>query len=100
MAIVVEEEKKNSSHVFAVAGWIVFLILIAVAGYYLFLAPPVAVSGQAAGALSSIAPLAQSPVQPQAVEKSAVLASLHSSAATPTSTGPAPVGRSNPFLAP
>lgn len=99
MAIVVEQEKKNS-HIFSIAGWLVFLVAAAAAVYYLFFAPAPSVTLPASGGLSTIAPLTQSPVQPQDVENSAALQALHSTVPAPTSTGPVSVGRSNPFIAP
>jgi hypothetical protein len=99
MAIVVEEER-TKSHVFAIAGWLVFLIMLAAAGYYLFFASPSTTSVPPSGGLGSIAPLAASPVQPQSVEQNPTLTALHTTIVAPTSTGPAAVGRSNPFLVP
>lgn len=100
MAIIVEEEKKQRSHVFGLAGWLAFLAVIAAAVYYLFFATPPSVTLTAAGSLSSIATLTQSAVQPQDVENSAALQALHTTVAVPTSTGPAAVSRTNPFIAP
>ena len=99
MAIVVEEDRKQS-HIFAIAGWFVIFIMIAATAYYLFFAPPTVTPATPSGGLGSIAPLASSPVQPQSVEQNAALTALHTTIAAPTSTGPAAVGRSNPFLAP
>lgn len=99
MAIVVEEEKKNS-HVFGIVGWLVFLVALGASAYYVFFAPAPAVTLPLSGGLNSIAPLAQSPVQPQTVEANPVLTSLSTTIAAPTSSGPVAVKRTNPFLAP
>jgi capsule polysaccharide export protein KpsE/RkpR len=100
MAIIVEEEKKKS-HIFSLVGWLTFLVIAAVAVYYIFFASPqtVTLSSSASG-LSAIAPLTQSAVQPQTVENSAALQALKTTIATPTSTGPVSVTRQNPFIAP
>lgn len=100
MAIVVEGEEKKQSHMFAIAGWFVFLAVAAAGAYFVFFAPVVAEPIPASGGLSGIAPLAQSPVQPQNVENSSALTSLHTTIPAPTSTQPAAVGRTNPFIAP
>jgi hypothetical protein len=100
MAIIVEEEKKGSRHMFSLVGWVVFLLIAAAAVYYIFFASAPAVVLPSTGSLSAIAPLTQSAVQPQDVENSAALQALHTTVAVPTSTGPASVTRPNPFLAP
>ena len=100
MAIVVEGEQKRDSHVFAIAGWFVFLAAAATGAYFVFFAPATAQPIPGSGGLSTIAPLAQSPVQPQSVENSSALAALHTTIPSPTSTAPASVGRTNPFIAP
>lgn len=99
MAIVVEEEQRKS-HMFAVAGWLVFLAIIGTAVYYIFFAPPPESPVQAASGLNAIATLTQSPVQPKTIENSSALSSLHSNIAAPATTTPASVGRPNPFIAP
>jgi hypothetical protein len=99
MAIIVEQEKKNT-HIFSLVGWIVFLVVAAASVYYIFFAPAPAVVPSAAGNLSAIAPLTQSKIQPQDVENNATLKALHTTVAVPTSTGPASVTRQNPFIAP
>lgn len=99
MAIVVEEEKKNS-HVFGVVGWLVFIVALAAAAYFVFLAPVPEAPLPISGGLNSIAPLASSPIQPQTVESNPVLTSLSTTITAPTSTGPVAVKRSNPFVAP
>jgi predicted transcriptional regulator len=99
MAIIIEEEKKKS-HIFTVAGWLAFLAVAAVAVYYIFFSSPQAALLPSSGGLSAIAPLTQSAVQPQSVENSAALQALHTTITAPTSTGPTPKMRPNPFLAP
>ncbi len=99
MAIVVEEEKRQS-HIFSIVGWLAFLAVAAAGVYYIFFAAPESVTLPASGGLSVLAPLTQSAVQPQDVENSAALQALHTTIVSPTSTGPTSVGRQNPFLAP
>lgn len=81
-------------------GWLVFLVVLAAAIYFMFFAPAPDVTLPAAGGLSAVAPLVQSPVQPQTVEADPVLAGLHTTVPAPTSTGPAALVRPNPFLVP
>ena len=100
MAIIVEEEKKTTSHIFSIAGWLAVLVIAAAAVYYIFFAAPQPVTLSSAGGLSVIAPLTQSAIQPQDVEGSSALQALHTTITAPTSTGPVSVKRSNPFLAP
>ena len=99
MAIIVEEEKKQS-HVFTVAGWLSFLAIAAAAVYYIFFSSSQAALLPSSGGLSAIAPLTQSVVQPQDVENNATLKAFHTTITAPTSTGPASTTRPNPFLAP
>jgi len=101
MAIIVDEEKKPT-HIFAIASWLGFLIVVSVAVYYIFFATPEAAVLPTAGNLNSIAPLTTSAVQPQDIINSpAFQAILHGTTIQPPSaTGPAQKGRSNPFLSP
>jgi hypothetical protein len=101
MAIIVDEEKKPT-HIFAILAWLGFLIVASIAIYYIFFAVPQAAVLPTTGSLSAIAPLASSTIQPQDVINSAAFqAILHGTTIQPPSpTGPASVGRPNPFLSP
>ena len=101
MAIIVDEERKPT-HIFAIASWVGFLVVVSVAVYYIFFAAPEAAVLPTTGSLSVIAPLTNSAVQPQDIINSAAFQSiLHGTTIQPPSaTGPALKGRSNPFLSP
>jgi predicted permease len=99
MAIVIEEEKK-SSNALAFLGWIVVIAVIIAAIYYIFFVePPTAVIAPT-GTLQNIGSLPATEVNPQDVINSDEFQALQQYIAEPTSTGPAPVGRPNPFVAP
>jgi hypothetical protein len=99
MAIVIEEEKKSSSAL-AFLGWIVVLAIIAVAIYYVFFALPPSAIILPTGTLESVGSLPATAVNPQDVVNNEEFRALQQYVAEPTSTGPVPVGRQNPFIAP
>lgn len=101
MAIVVDEEKKPT-HIFAILSWLGFLVVVAVAVYYIFFAAPQATILPATGGLNTIAPLANSAVQPQTVIASPAFQAIlkGTTIQPPSPTGPATKGRPNPFLSP
>jgi hypothetical protein len=101
MAIIVDEEKKPT-HIFAILGWLGFLVVATVAVYYIFFAAPQAAVLPTTGSLSALAPLASSTIQPQdVINEPAFQAILKGTTIQPPSpTGPASVKRANPFLSP
>lgn len=99
MAIIVEEGKKKTN-ILGVAAWLVFLVIIGAAVYYIFFAQPQLVAIPATGPLDAIAPIASSSLDAQSLTGSASFQALQSTVTLPTSTGPAAVGRPNPFIAP
>lgn len=99
MAIVIEEDK-GTSHSPAILGWVVIIGVLVAAGYYLFLAPPPTVDITPPSNYATIAPIAQINFDPSRLVNSPAFQALTSSIAEPTSTGPAGVGRQNPFVAP
>ncbi len=98
MAIVVEEEKSraNPGRLF---GWLGVIVILAVAVYYiLFAAPELVVIPPPAG-FATIAPISSASLHPEDVLNSPTFRALSQpSFSLPTSTGPAGVGRPNPFL--
>jgi hypothetical protein len=99
MAIIVEEgEKKNN--IFGIIGWLVFLGIAGAAAYYVFFAKPELVIIPSSGSLSSIAPITQLALHPDAVIQNPTFQTLNSSIPLPTPQGPTPVGRTDPFIAP
>lgn len=99
MAIIVDEGEKKTN-LFGIIGWVVFLGIAAAALYYVFFAQPQLVVIPATGSLGTIAPITQNAVQPNTVIQSPSFQALTSTIPLPTPQGPAPVGRTNPFIAP
>lgn len=101
MAIVVEGEKKPQTPIFSIVGWLAILAIAAAAVYYIFFAQPEFVVLVPTGGLSAIAPLTQqSSTLSQTAANEAALNTLHTTVPSPIPTGPAAVGRTNPFIAP
>ena len=99
MAIVIEEEKKSSSAL-AFFGWIVVLAIIVAAIYYIFFVLPPSAIILPTGTLQSVGSLPATAVSPQDVVNNDEFQVLQQYVAEPTSTGPVPLGRQNPFIAP
>lgn len=101
MAIIVEEDKQRISRgVPALFGWLIIAAIVAVGAYYLFFAAPPAVVVVPPENFAAITPLASINLNPSSVLNSAGFQALKPYVTEPTSTGPAPVGRTNPFLVP
>jgi hypothetical protein len=99
MAIIVEEnERKNN--IFGIVEWLVFLLIAGIAIYYVFFAQPELVTIPATGNLGEIAPITQIVLHPETVVQGAAFQALTSTIPLPTPSGPATVGRTNPFIAP
>ena len=99
MAIVIEEEKK-SSNILAFLGWIVVLAIIVAAVYYIFFVEPPSAVILPTGTLQSVGSLPIASVNPQDVVSNDEFRALKQYVSEPTSTGPVPVGRQDPFIAP
>lgn len=99
MAIIVETEKKNSN-ILAFFGWLVILAIIVAAIYYIFFATPPSEAILPSGALQGVEALPVATVNPQNLLNDQGFRSLEQYVGEPTSTGPVPVGRQNPFIAP
>jgi len=99
MAILVEEEKKSSG-VLALLGWLVVIGIIFASVYYVFFVVPPSAVILPTGNLKNISSVSQLNVNPQDVLGSGEFQSLKQYVAPPVATGPAAVGRPNPFLAP
>jgi hypothetical protein len=99
MAIIIEEEKKTSN-LTNLLGIVAILATVAVGAYYLFFVsvPPSIITPPAG--FNDITPITQITFNPQSVVGSAAFTSLKQSIPEPTSTSPAAVGRTDPFLAP
>jgi hypothetical protein len=99
MAIIVEEEK-NRSNLAAVVGWIVILGIVLAAVYYIFFAAPAAVIVTPPAGFQNISAITQVNFNPASVTSSTSFQALKQYVSEPTSTGPASVGRPDPFLLP
>ena len=100
MAIIVEEEK-SGANIAVVVGWIVIIGIIGAAAYYIFFKAPELVILPGGGGAANFPAVSQFSVQPEQVLNSAAFQNLkESSVPLPTPQGPAPVGRSNPFVSP
>ncbi len=97
MAILVEEEKKTSN-ASALFGGVVVFVVIAAAVYYIFLVQPPAVSVTPPPNFAVIAQIAQISFDPTSVLNSQNFQSLKQYIPEPSSTGPIPVGKTNPFV--
>jgi hypothetical protein len=100
MAIIVEEGEKNNGKILSAIGWLIFFGIVAAAAYYVFFAQPELVVLPSAGSLSTIAPITQLALHPDAVIQNPAFQVLNSNITLPTPQGPAPVGRTDPFVAP
>lgn len=99
MAIIVEEGKKKTN-ILGFAAWLVFLVIVAAAVYYIFFAQPQIVALPTTGTLNTIAPIADLSLDPQAVVGGAAFQTLHATITEPSPSGPVGVGRPDPFIAP
>lgn len=99
MAIIVEEEKK-SSNILAIFGWLVVFAIIIAAVYYIFFVEPPSAVILPTGNLQSVGSLPLVAANPQGVVSNQEFQELQQYIVEPTSTGPVPVGRQNPFIAP
>jgi hypothetical protein len=99
MAIIIEEEK-STSNLLTIAGWLVILIIIGIATYYIFFVSPVPAIILPSAGLTNIMPISQTDLNAQNIANSAEFLSLKQYV-LPTSTfGSVSVGRSNPFASP
>lgn len=99
MAIIVEEEKKSSG-ILMILGWIVIIGIVIAAVYYVFFVIPPSAIILPSGNLQTINAVAPSNLDPQGVIGSSEFQALKQYIASPVATGPAGIGRNNPFLAP
>jgi hypothetical protein len=99
MAIIVEEEKKKTGG-WAMITWFVIVVIVLAAGYYLFLAEPPAANITPSSNVAALAPLSPISVTPQNVTDMASFKALASPVPPVATSGPAAVGRVNPFVAP
>ena len=95
MAIVVEEKSKGGVGFFGVLIWLLVLVLVAIAGYYIFFANPDLIELQVPAGLERTQQLSQLSLDPKEVLESPGFKNLQSY----ITTDPQGVfGRVNPFL--
>jgi hypothetical protein len=100
MAIVIEEAQKDRTNLWRFLAWFGVFIVIAAAVYYIFFAAPELVVVTPSGNFNAIAPIANISLDPSSVLQNQAFQSLQSTVPPPSPSGPAAVGRSNPFIAP
>ncbi len=99
MAIIVEEEK-TSSGIISFLGWASIIAILLVAAYYAFLTPaPVVVVAPPPG-LNNLLSISSADLNPNSILQGAQFQSLKQHVPPPSATGPAGVGRTNPFVSP
>lgn len=101
MAIIIEEGKRSNVlwMILRILGWFAILAVIGVAVYYIFFAAPPFFTVTAPAGLQNIQSLSQATLQPNDVLQNPVYQSLKpSSIPAPSPSGPATVGRTNPFV--
>lgn len=99
MAIVIEEEK-NRTNIMGAAGWLMFFVIVAIALYYVFLAPAEPVIVTPPANLASITPISQVAFNPQNVISNQLFQSLHQYFSSSSVQNVAAVGRANPLMPP
>jgi len=99
MAIIVEEEKKQAAG-WAIAGWLGIVVIVLAAVYYLFLAQTEIANVAPSSNISALTPLSKISVKPQDVTGMASFKVLNSPVPSVATSGPAAVGRVNPFVSP
>ena len=99
MAIIVEEEK-TSTGIISFLGWASIAVILIVAAYYAFLAPPSTVVITPPADLQNLLSISGSNVSSQAITQGAAFQSLQQHVPPPNPAGPGGVGRPNPFVAP
>ncbi len=96
MAIVIEEEK-NRIHPISIITWLVVLVIIGLAVYYIFFAQPQLIEIAAPSGFLNIDPLSKINLNPEDVVRGPGFQSLKSTITLPV---PGNTGRGNPFIAP
>jgi hypothetical protein len=99
MAIIVEEEK-TSSGIISFLGWASIIAILLVAAYYAFFGPVPTVVVAPPPGLQNLASISSADLNPQGIVQGSQFQSLKQHVPPPSATGPAGVGRSNPFVAP
>jgi len=97
MAIIVNEEKSRTNLI-SLLGWLGILAAVGAAVYYIFFAAPELVIIAPSGNLGAIAPIASITIHPEDVINSPAFQALQAQIPPPSATGPALIGRTNPFL--
>ena len=97
MAIVIEEDKKQSTAP-ALLGWFVVIGIVLTAVYYILFAAPPAVVVTPPPAFNELAPIANINFTPGSVLSSTQYQVLKAYVTEPTSSAPGAIGRADPFV--
>ena len=97
MAIIIEEENNHKGNYTSWLGWLVILFAVAATAYYFIFSVPPPVTAQAPASFQSIAAITQIHFDPSGIINSRAFQSLKQSVPEPTSSGPTPLGKPNPF---
>jgi hypothetical protein len=100
MAIVIEEDKSKSQNSVSFLGLIIIVVILAVAAYFIFFVNPEPTPVTPPAGLDNIDSLSQVQIDPATVANNPSFQALKQYIPEPTSTGPASVGRTDPFIAP
>lgn len=93
MAIVIEEEK-NQTNIIGIVTWLVVILVVGIAAYYIFFARPQLVEMVAPSAFQNINTISKINLNPEEVVNSKLFQSLKLYVSLPV---PGSAGRSNPF---
>jgi flagellar basal body-associated protein FliL len=96
MAIVIEEEK-NKINILSIITWLVIIVIIGLAVYYIFFSQPQLIEVATPSSFQNINPLAKINISPENVINGPAFQSLKSTITLPA---PGNAGRGNPFLMP
>ncbi len=100
MAVIIEEEKQNRVNLMSILGWLVFLVIVGFAAYYIFFTKPELVIISPPANLENITPISQATLRPEDVLNSPTFQALKA----PSFPMPVPqasaTGRPNPFVSP
>jgi hypothetical protein len=101
MAIIVEEENNRGKGSATLLGWIIIVVVVLIGAYEIFFAAP---SGSQVvvppSNFSELTSLSQITLSPQDVVSSSSFQSLKQYVGEPSTSSPAAVGRTNPFVQP
>jgi hypothetical protein len=99
MAIIIEEER-TSRGIISFLGWTSIVAILLIAAYYAFFAPPPTVIVMPPADSKNLLSISIASLDAQDIVQGGAFQSLKQHVPLPSPTGPAGVGRANPFVAP